>query len=85
LTRMLMFMTWRGVAIATVATLMGFWTLATLGFRAIWADVACGGPVCDQMRAGAAAGRNFLLMAWLVGMVIGATLLFFLARRRKTA
>jgi len=85
LTRMLIFMTRRGVAIAIVAGMMGLWTLATLGFRAIWADVACGGPVCDQMRADAAAGRNLLLIAWLVGMVIGATLLFVLARRRRTA
>jgi hypothetical protein len=80
-----MLVTWRGVAIAIVVALMSIWTLATLGFRAIWADVACGGPVCDQMRADAAAGRNLLLIAWLVGMVVGATLLLILARRRKTA
>lgn len=59
---------------------MGAWTLATLGFRELWKDVGCGGPVCDQMRADAAAGRHLLVIAWVVGMIVGAPLLFAIRR-----
>ncbi len=78
-------MIWRGVAVGLVLVMMGVWTLGPLGFRELWRDVACGGPACDPMRAEAAAGSDLLVLAWVVGMVVGAAPLLVLARYRRTA
>lgn len=72
------------VAVGVVAAL-ALWSVATLGFRAIWADVACGGAICDQMRADVAAGRHLLVIAWAIGMVVGAAVLLVLWRYRRSA
>lgn len=75
----------REFAALLVLAAIGLWTLVTLGFRALWADVACGGPACDRMREEAAAGRDLLLVAWAFGIVVAAALLIALWRRRRSA
>jgi hypothetical protein len=62
---------------------MVMWTLATLGFRALLADVACGGAICDQMRADTDFWRILLLAAWVTGMAVGTAVLVALWRRSR--
>ena len=71
------------IAVWVVAGAMVMWTLVTLGFRALLADVACGGAICDQMRAETDFWRILFLAAWVTGMAVGTAVLVALSRRSR--
>lgn len=68
-----------------IVTAMVLWIGVTLGLWAILMDPACGGAACDQMRAEAAVIRASLLVAWVVGIVVGGVTLILLWRRTGSA